>query len=106
MEELVHRPQSSFEFEYLPSQANGHHLVPAHEEVGQAARPRSQRGEIPSLLANANILFRHDESELGFALLRQALKIDSHHPEVLKQLSTYHQSRKNWTLVIRSLRSY
>jgi tetratricopeptide (TPR) repeat protein len=59
-----------------------------------AAHP--SRDEIPSLITNAEVLFRHSEHELGFALVRQALKIDSHHPEVLKQLAKFHSSRKKW----------
>lgn len=97
MEELVHRQESSFQFEY-PIQKPFAKEVYAEKAPAvspqQVARP--QRGEIPSLITNADVLFRHSENELGFALVRQALKIDSHHPEVLKQLAKFHTSQKKW----------
>lgn len=47
-------------------------------------------GKIAELLANASLLMRHQEKELGFALVRQALSLKSDHPEAIRMLAQIH----------------
>jgi tetratricopeptide (TPR) repeat protein len=102
MEELVHRPQSSFNFEY-PLQRPSPAAAPLVVIEPPKSSPHRLAGEIPSLVTNANVLFKHAENDLGFALVRQALKIDSRHPEVLKQLARFHVTQKNWIFAAKTL---
>jgi tetratricopeptide (TPR) repeat protein len=81
----------------VQSQSRAESICPAYIE--QPYRPSVVpvgASQISALLANADILIRNRESELGFTLIRQALTVDSHHALALKKLGQFHMSKKRY----------
>lgn len=71
-------------------------LVRLGSDLHLEYKPISKKGtQIATLIANADLLEKTNETELGFALLLKALKIDSFHPEVLKRAARYNTKKNN-----------
>ena len=58
--------------------------------------------KIPSLLTNADLLIRNRETELGFLLILQALRIDSYHSQAVKRLGDLKLTQKRYAEAQRS----
>lgn len=74
-------------------------VLPAYVE---AVRPQNRETVIPSLLTNAEILFKNKETELGFALLLKALTIDSTHAQTIKKLGGLQMAQRKYSLAEKS----
>lgn len=79
-------------------------LVHLGSDLHLEYKPISKKGtQIATLLANADLLERTNETELSFALLLKALKMDSYHPEVLKRAARYNTKKMNYGNAVRIL---
>jgi tetratricopeptide (TPR) repeat protein len=61
--------------------------VTVQEPLENKARTAPAGNETATLIANADLLIKHGESQLAAHLLRKCLYLNSHHPEALKRLS-------------------
>lgn len=62
--------------------------VVVSEPLEDKSRIKPNGNEKATLIANADLLIKHDEKVLASHLLRKCLYLDSHHPEALKRLAT------------------
>ncbi len=98
MQELNQRSLKSVPSSSTPAIRSAVEAVsPAYVEQPHASAVKSLGGsKISILLANADLLLGHGETELGFTLIRQALSIDSHHALALKKLGQFHMKQKRY----------
>jgi Tfp pilus assembly protein PilF len=68
------------------------------EKPASAARKPVTGNDIAVLLTNADVLFKHGETEMASHLLRKSLYINSHQPEALKRLALCLTSEKQLPL--------
>lgn len=84
--------QNNIDEQQTPSQ-----LVPQNRTLAPVAKSQKKVDqEIPMLLANATVLVGHDELRLAQDLIREALRIDSHHTEAIRMLGMTFAKENKW----------
>lgn len=72
------------------------------EPVQTKARAVTTGNETSTLIANADLLLKHGETDLAVHLLRKCLYINPHHPEALRRLSDCLNKEKDLPLKIKA----
>jgi tetratricopeptide (TPR) repeat protein len=73
------------------------------EKLENPGRIANHRNETALLIANADLLYRHEEKSLAISLIRQALYLNSNHPEALKRLAGWLNEAAELPLKTRAL---
>jgi Tfp pilus assembly protein PilF len=87
----------------LPEIKAGFFEIRLDEKLENPNRVSSHRNETGMMIANADLLYKHEEKSLAISLIRQALYLNSNHPEALKRLAMWMSEQDQLPIKTRAL---